>query len=392
MPFIVAVVLNLLLDWLIMRKLRRSPRGGKWKSRLHLVLTVALTALLVVIVALPVRQVGNGQMHLVMWLIFTYFAFYLPKYFALLVWLPGLLPCFAARGKRVFTHAATVVGVLLFAVLWWGALVNPYRTQVRRVDLSFSNLPASFEGYRIVHFSDAHLGTYNGDTAFVARYVKEMNDLRPDVICFTGDLVNRQTSEAEPFVKVLSRLRARDGVFSVLGNHDYDDYMQWPAEAQKLADRAALVALQRKAGWDLLNDEHRAIVRGTDTIMIIGTENVGDPPFPVYGDLHRAYPTPTDSLFKVMLQHNPYAWRQDLLKNSNIALTLSGHTHAMQMMLTVLGRDYSPAAWRYGEWCGAYHEGEQVLYVNIGIGMVGFPARLGSALPEITVITLHKKK
>lgn len=389
LPIIIALVINLLLDTLIFKKLKASPRYGKLKSRVHLALTVVLFAVFAAIFFLPVRSVNDNTMHTVMWLIFTYFAFYIPKYLAFIAWLPSLL-C-KERGKRVGLHIATVVGIFFFGVMWWGALVNPYRTQVREVTLEYDNLPAAFDGYRMIHISDAHLGTYGGDTTFVAKYVQQINDLNPDVVLFTGDLVNRQTSEALPYREVLSRLKARDGVFSVLGNHDYDDYIEWPTEEEKLADRRRLIDLQGEAGWTMLNNDHRLIARGSDTIAIVGTENYGDPPFPQYGNLNEAYPNVNDRRFKVLLQHNPFAWRDDVLKHSNIDLMVAGHTHAMQMMITLFGHDYSPSAWRYDEWGGLYREGNQALYVNIGLGMVGFPARLGSATPEITIITLKHK-
>lgn len=388
-PFVTAIVVNLLLDWLIYRQLKRCERLPKLKSRAHLVLTALLTLLLLVVFLLPVRSVDNGKMHTVMWCFYIYFAFYIPKYVALLVWLPSLA-C-KKRARRVITHCATAVGLFLFGAMWWGALVTPYRTEVKEVTLEYDNLPAAFDGYRIVQFSDAHVGTYNGDTAFVAKYVAQINDLKPDMIVFTGDLVNRQTSEADPFTEVLARLKAPDGVFSILGNHDYDDYMKWPDEEQKLADQQRLIDLQEEAGWVMLNNDHRLIGRDSDTIAIIGTENYGDPPFPQLGNLSEAYPDVNDGRFKILLQHNPYAWRDDVLKHSNIDLMLAGHTHAMQMMVTFFGHNYSPSSWRYDEWAGLYREDEKALYVNIGVGMVGFPARLGSATPELTVITLKRK-
>ncbi len=389
-PFVVAIIINLLLDWFIYRQLKRSTRLPRLKCRAHLILAAVINLLLVAVFVLPVRVVDNGKMHLVMWALFAYFAFYLPKYMAALVWLPSL--AFKRKKVRlVWTHVATVVGLFLFGAFWWGALVTSHRTQVKEVTLNYDNLPAAFDGYRIVQFSDAHLGTYNGDTTFVAKYVNEIKALKPDMIVFTGDLVNRQTSEAEPYREVLARLKAPDGVYSILGNHDYDDYIEWPSEEMKQADHRRLIDLQTHAGWVMLNNDHRLIARDGDTIAIIGTENYGDPPFPQLGRLDEAYPDVRDARFKILLQHNPFAWRDDVLPHSNIDLMLAGHTHAMQMMVTLFGHDYSPAAWRYDEWGGAYREGDRVLYVNIGVGMVGFPARLGSAYPEITVFTLKCK-
>lgn len=258
------------------------------------------------------------------------------------------------------------------------------------MELAFDRLPDAFDGYRIVQWSDAHLGTYDGHTAIVEKQVQAINDLHPDLICFTGDLVSRETNEAEPYREILSRLHAPDGVFSVLGNHDYDNYVHWDDENAKLADRKALCDLQTGIGWRLLNDDHAIIRRGNDQLVLIGTENFGDRPGEKQGNLAKAYSGLRDGNFKILLQHNPYAWRANTLTNSNIDLMLAGHTHAFQMMLTLGKWRLSPARLKYREWGGAYNEGDRWLYVNIGTGMVGPPMRIG-ATPEITVITLKKK-
>ena len=210
------------------------------------------------------------------------------------------------------------------------------------------------------------------------------------MICFTGDLVSRETCEALPYRDLLASLHATDGVFSVLGNHDYDDYVTWDDERAKLADRKALCDLQTAAGWRLLNNDHAVIKRGDDQIVIIGTENYGDHIGDKRGNITSAYSGARDGNFKIELQHNPYAWRANTLTNSNVDLMLAGHTHAWQFMIELGNWRWSPAAFRYPEWGGAYNEGNRWLYVNIGTGMVGPPMRIG-ATPEITLITLKKK-
>lgn len=235
------------------------------------------------------------------------------------------------------------------------------------------------------------MGTYNGRTAIVEKQINAINALDADMICFTGDLVSRETIEALPYRDLLSRLHARDGVFSVLGNHDYDDYVTWDDERAKLDDRKALCDLQNAVGWRLLNDDYALIRRGNEQIVLIGTENFGDRPGEKQGNLAKAYPGLRDSNFKIQLQHNPYAWRANTLTNSNIDLMLAGHTHAWQLMIKIGNWRWSPASIRYPEWGGAYNEGSRWLYVNIGTGMVGPPMRIG-ATPEITVITLKQKK
>ena len=257
------------------------------------------------------------------------------------------------------------------------------------MSLSSPRLEQAFDGYRIVQFSDLHVGTYGTDTRIVQQMVDSINGLSPDLILFTGDLVSRRTSEALPFTEVLSQLKARDGVIAILGNHDYDDYCRWPDSLSKVRDHEALCDLQRQMGWTLLNNEHTVIVHGSDSLLIIGEENYGEGMFHNYSELNAAYPDSVRHLpYKILLQHNPVQWREDIIGQTDIDLTLSGHTHAMQIMVTLFGKKYSPASLRYKEWGGLYSEGDQHLYVNIGIGMVGVPMRIG-ATPEITVIELR---
>ncbi|MBR1552004.1 MAG: metallophosphoesterase [Muribaculaceae bacterium] len=365
------------IDIFIFRQLAR--RGNRIWAWVHATASAVLMLSLVVMIWL-IRQPdgGNGSFLAVMWLLWAFFTGYVPKVIGLL---------FYPLSRRL----AVGVGAAVAAVMLWGALVTPRCIDVNEVTIHSDRLPEAFDGLRIVHFSDAHLGTYGNDTAIVSRFVDRINELDADVVCFTGDLVSRTSDEALPHRSVLSRLKARHGIYAVLGNHDYDDYVPGITQEQKMADRKALCQLEQTAGWQLLNDDHRYLVRGNDSIAIIGTENYGDPPFPIYGSFTRAYPTLRDSLFKVCLQHNPYAWRATVLKETNIDLMLAGHTHAMQFMLSCGSWRWSPAVWRYKEWGGLYDEGQQHLYVNIGMGMVGVPMRVG-ATPEITVITLKRKK
>ena len=231
--------------------------------------------------------------------------------------------------RRWAALCAFIVAALVFGVMWWGAIVTPGTLEVKEVELEFANLPDAFDGYRIVQWSDAHLGTYNGRTAIVEKQIKAINALNADMICFTGDLVSRETCEALPYRDLLASLHAPDGVFSVLGNHDYDDYVTWDDEKAKMTDRKALCDLQTAAGWRLLNNDHAVIRRGKDQIVIIGTENFGDHIGDKRGNITSAYSGARDGNFKIELQHNPYAWRANTLTNSNVDLMLAGHTHAL---------------------------------------------------------------
>lgn len=384
----VFIFVNLLVDWAIDRKLRRV---NKWVSRVHRLLAFALQVMLVVGMAQPFGDAmsSDSSMNLAMWLLWTYIAFYVPKYLWLLLSWPSFIRPLPRGLKNTFATLGTVVGLGVFGTLWWGTLVTPGKLQINEVTLSSPRLGQAFDGYRIVQISDLHVGTYGTNTSIVQQMVDSVNGLSPDLILFTGDLVSRRTSEALPFTEVLSQLKARDGVIAILGNHDYDDYCRWPDSLSKARDHEALCDLQRQMGWTLLNNEHHIIVHNGDSLLVIGEENYGEGMFHNYSDFIAAYPDSVRHLpYKILLQHNPVQWREDIIGKTDIDLTLSGHTHAMQMMVTLFGKKYSPASLRYKEWGGLYSEGNQHLYVNIGIGMVGVPMRIG-ATPEITLLQLR---
>ena len=382
---IIMAVLCIAMDVYICRRLRRN--GYRWPMWFNILLALLAAALVIAIGVLPMSSASmpNSTFVNCQYMLYTFFAILAPKAIGMIVY--GLLRWMK---RRWAAFCSFIVAALIFGVMWWGAIVTPSTIEVNEVELEFANLPDAFDGYRIVQWSDAHLGTYNGHTAIVEKQINTINALHGDMICFTGDLVSRETNEALPYRDLLASLHAPDGVFSVLGNHDYDNYVKWEDENAKLADRKALCDLQTAAGWRLLNDDYVLIKRGDQQMVLIGTENYGDRVGEKRGNLAKAYSGLNDRNFKILLQHNPYAWRANTLTNSNIDLMLAGHTHAWQFMITLGKWRWSPAVIRYPEWGGAYNEGDRWLYVNLGTGMVGPPMRIG-ATPEITVITLKKK-
>lgn len=389
---IVVCTLCLLTDWRIDYVIRH--RCGKRVATVYRLLTTVLCwGALIVALCLPRRDGDDTTLRTVMWLLFTFGSIYAAKLVFVIIDALACLPrLWHHRRCRRVTYVGIGIAVLLFGATWWGALINRFRIDVRNIDVNVQNLPPAFEGYRIVQFSDIHVGTYGADTTYISRVVDCINTLKPDAVMFTGDIVNRRSEELAPFMTVLSRINAPDGVISVLGNHDYGDYADWPDETTKMADRRRLQEMQRLMGWNLLLDDHTFLRRGTDSIAVIGVENIGDPPFPSYGSLPRATEGISPETPKILMSHNPAHWADSLNTVSRdqqpIDLTLSGHTHAMQIEVAGL----SPAALRYPYWGGLYGSAdERYLYVNIGIGTVGLPMRLG-ATPEITLITLHRAK
>ncbi len=296
----------------------------------------------------------------------------------------GWLCCRLAKRR---TNWGTLIGFLfavaIAAVTVYGSTAGFRKLDVNRVDYYSDDLPREFDGYRIVHFSDLHLGTYAGKERMVERIVDSINAQKPDMIAFTGDLENMRPEEVYPFRATLAGLKARDGVYSVLGNHDYAGYID-ADDVVKVANERELMGLERQFGWNLLLNESRTITReGGGSMAIAGMENDGMPPFPERGDIAKALSGVREGSFVIMLEHDPTAWRRVILPESDVQLTLSGHTHATQFK--VFG--WSPASLVYREWGGMYHEGNRALCVSIGAG--GFiPFRFGAS-NEIVVITLH---
>lgn len=389
LPMIITIIVNLVIDFYLYRLIKKA-RKPKWLRVGHVVLSLALAVALIVALAIGPR---GGSLQFLMWTLYTYLSVYIPKYFYLLFHGIAAVPrLWKRKSAKWLRTAGLVVALGMFCAMWHGALFNRYHTQFRNEEVVSDRIPVAFDGYRIVQISDLHLGTYGTDTAYVSKLVDEVNALNADLIVFTGDLVNSEAPESDPFVAPLSRLRATDGVLSILGNHDYGDYHDWPGPEAKAADFRHLLDNQRAMRWQMLDNEHIFITRGSDSIAVIGVQNWGDPPFPTYGDLNKACRQLPDENFKVLLSHNPSHWRAEVTDATEIDLTLAGHTHAMQIEIDLFGHRFSPSAWRYKEWGGMYEHNGQLLYVNIGIGCVGFPARLFSARPEVTILTLHKKQ
>ncbi|MBR1932436.1 MAG: metallophosphoesterase [Prevotella sp.] len=316
---------------------------------------------------------------------------YLDLLFLLII--PFVLFCLCSFVGRLCKRrkAGNAVGIALAlmgaAGYVYGKEVGFHKVEVNHVEIAFSDLPPAFDGYRIVQFSDLHVGTYTGSReAILQRAVDSINAQQADLIVFTGDLQNKQPGELEPHTRLLSTLKARDGIYSVLGNHDYSMYIDTdddPTLAYTNLER--LCELQEKMGWHVLMNYHRYIHRGQDSIVIAGMENDGEGRFPQKGEIQRTLWSVSRDQFIVMLEHDPTAWRRKILPQCHAQLTLSGHTHGGQ--LSLLG--FSPAAFRYKEYDGLYQMGPRALYVSRGVGGV-LPFRLG-ATGEIVVITLRKK-
>jgi len=281
-------------------------------------------------------------------------------------------------------------GAVPFVALIMGMIKGKYAYQTRKIPFKVLNLPQSFDGFRIVQLSDIHTGSFM-DGEPLAKAVHMVNDLKPDVIFFTGDLVNDLHHELMPYKSILSGLKAPHGVFSILGNHDYGDYYRWPDKASKEENLQALIRSHREMGWDILLDEYRYIEKNGERITLFGVQNwSARMNFARYGSLSKALEGAEFSTFNILLSHDPSHWRAEVLNQQpKINLTLSGHTHGFQFGVEIPGFRWSPVQYMYKEWADLYSENDQHLYVNRGLGFIGYPGRVG-ILPEITVFDLQK--
>jgi predicted MPP superfamily phosphohydrolase len=293
--------------------------------------------------------------------------------------------------RSVFlSWAGLVAGAGLFSAISYG-INNRYRYQVRKLKLNFPTLPASFDGLKIVQLSDIHAGSFT-DPLAVERGIKMVMEQQPDLILFTGDLVNNLANEMDDYWPLFAQLKAPLGVFSITGNHDYADYVQWESLEQKRANFQKLKAVHAQMGWQLLMNQHVLITRNQSSIGIIGIENwSAKSRFPKYGNFKMAFAGAAEIPFSILLSHDPSHWRAEILEQyPTVALTLSGHTHGMQFGFEIPGLQWSPVQYVYNEWAGLYKHAKQALYVNRGFGFIGYPGRVG-ILPEITVIELFSK-
>lgn len=303
---------------------------------------------------------------------------------------PTNAPRIPSRRKFVSTLGWGLAAIP-FASILYSIFKGKYNYKVWKYTLYFDNLPKAFDGYRITQISDIHCGSF--DNYEKIRYgVELINSQKSDVILFTGDLVNNLANEVHNWKSLFATLQAPDGVFSIMGNHDYGDYSSWETPEAKQQNLEHLFQLQKQMGWQLLLNEHCYLERNGEKIALIGVENWGHGRFSKYGDLNKAMEGVNTEDFKILMSHDPTHWQEVvLLENKDIQLTLSGHTHGMQCGIEIPGwLKWSPSQYIYKYWGGMYEEGGKYLNVNRGFGYHAFPGRLG-VWPEITVIELKTK-
>lgn len=295
---------------------------------------------------------------------------------------------FSPSRKKFIAQISLAIASIPFASFVYGITKGKYNFEIKNIPLAFNDLPKAFDGLKIVQISDIHVGSFD-DPEEVARGIEMVNNLNPDVILFTGDLVNNRAKEMAPYIHLFSKLKAKHGKFSVLGNHDYGDYVPFATNEEKEKNLTDLFSFHNEMGFELLNNEHRKLEIDGQSIVIAGVENWGLPPFPQYGDIHKTFENITEEDFVVLMSHDPSHWDAEIIPHKkHVHLTLSGHTHGMQFGVDIPGFKWSPVKYRYPRWSGLYTENNQHLYVNKGFGFIGFPGRVGM-WPEITLFELR---
>ena len=296
----------------------------------------------------------------------------------------------STRRSDWMSYGALVLGIIPIVSLTYGMARNPYRYKLHKANIPVKDLHPELHGLKIVQISDIHSGSFLY-TEPVERSIEMINAEKPDIVFFTGDLVNALAEEMEPFVEMFRKIEAPLGVYSILGNHDYGDYHHWPTQEAKKQNFEDLKNMHKRLGWTLLLNEHRKVQVGDTFINVIGVENYSaSPRFPKYGDLPLATKGMDKDTFNVLLSHDPSHWEDQVTKDHpEIHLTLSGHTHGFQFGVEIPGWiRWSPIQYVYPQWAGLYETARQYLYVNRGLGYLGYPGRVG-ILPEITLLTLE---
>lgn len=400
---VVLVGLYLALDFYVFMAIRSTIEGLSPVWRRMILISYWVISIVSLVGVLLYRQIDPKQFKdLRLYITTGFFVLFMGKLIAsvfLLVedirrgsmWLINLFPAvedkYSVSRSDFMKKSAIVAGAIPVATMTFGIVSGAHDYRIRKKTIHFPNLPKAFDGIRIAQISDIHTGSFFNKTAVMGG-VDMLNAEKPDVAFFTGDLVNNRSEEAKDYLDIFKKVGAPLGVFSVMGNHDYGDYSEWPSLEAKKKDILNLHSMHHYMGYDLLLNENRTITVDGEQMAILGCENWGAGRFSKYGDMNKTVEGLKEQPFKILLSHDPSHWDAQIRPDFNdIDLTLAGHTHGFQFGVEIGDFRWSPAQYRYKQWADLYQQGNQYLYVNRGYGFIGYPGRIGM-LPEITILEL----
>ncbi len=328
---------------------------------------------------------------LIMWLNFFFLIIYIPKVIHVIFYFLKILYIYKYKlDSKYFLIARILTSTTIITVMLMGAFVTPRNVEITHVEVPYKNLPEAFENYRIIHISDLHLGSYNNKKTKYQKVVDLINKQKPDIVVFSGDLVNNFAEETYGWEDVFNKIEAKYGKFGVTGNHDYGDYSDWKTPEDKALNFDKIKSSFGALGFTLLDNKHILLKINGDSIVLAGVENTGKFLSSRYGDLNKALAGVDKKTPVILISHDPTHWDEEVRDFKEIFLTLAGHTHAAQLAVKIGKKLYSPASLVFPRYAGLYSENEQYLYVNRGLGFVGLPMQAG-VRPEITVIVLKRQ-
>jgi len=395
----ILTIIVIILDFKMVRGLKKVfPRFSSrhWRGiKLAFIIQASLSVAILLFAIFFNRKISDYRFFT--WYFYMFGAVctvYVPKAYIAFFLLVDRFVKLSKNSQHVVAKCGYWTSLFVAFLFVWGIVFGRYNFTVEQVEIPLANLPQSFDGYRIVHLSDIHTGSFVGSVHRFQEVTDLINEQMPDLIVMTGDVVNNFADEILPFIPIFSQMKARDGKFAVLGNHDYGGYHDWSNLADSVANFKAIKNNIEQMGFTVLENQSITIERGDSCrIALVGVENWGIfERFPKRADLEKALETVRDVPFRILLTHDPAFWTKFVEGKADIALTLAGHTHGMQLGLKIGNKRYNPLfKMRFGFLAGLYQTGEQYIYINRGLGVGLFPGRIGMP-PEITVITLRKEK
>lgn len=405
----------LVIDWYFFQSIKTitsdySPSAKSMTMRIYWGISIlTIISALVLLVAYQNQWINRTLFAYVMCVIFIVFASKLTGSIFLVIddvirffkWIVMQFnppeSAFTAEGNAIsrakfLSYAGITLAALPFTSMIYGMVKTAFDFKIRKSVVPIKGLPSAFDGLKIIQISDIHSGSFINGNAF-EKAVELILEQKPDLIFFTGDLVNDKASEAEPFIDIWKKLSATYGIYSIVGNHDYGDYIMWPNRADKEANFEHLKQIHKSMGWELLLNENRVIEKDGEQLAILGVENWGGAlRFPRKGDIETAKKGVEHISHKLLLSHDPSHWEAKVMEqHPDIHVTFSGHTHGFQFGIEIPGFKWSPSQYVYPQWAGLYAKGHQYLYVNRGLGFLGYLGRVGIK-PEITLMELRAEE